>query len=283
ARDQQLILGISLGLVLLGLAAIIIITQRVRVQRLRFQQQQQESNQEIFNLMLAQKQKMEEGKNSEKKRISEELHDGVLGAMNGIRMVLLGLNKKTDDSAVNMRGEALEKLKEVQEEIRSISHELNHASYRKFHNFINSINDLLKETMAASDLEIAFNYNEDVEWDSLSGDTKINLYRIIQESLQNIIKHANASKVDLDFERLEDLLKIRISDNGKGFDVRKAKKGIGQKNIRSRVQKLNGTWNVESTPGEGTTISVLLPYQTDQQETSLLVNEAGQLEEVKKD
>ncbi|MBT8209048.1 MAG: hypothetical protein KJP14_00815, partial [Eudoraea sp.] len=129
----------------------------------------------------------------------------------------------------------------------------------------------------------AFNYNEDVEWDSLSGDTKINLYRIIQESLQNIIKHANASKVDLDFERLEDLLKIRISDNGKGFDVRKAKKGIGQKNIRSRVQKLNGTWNVESTRGAGTTISVLLPYQTDQQETSLLVNEAGQLEEVKKD
>ncbi|NNK29995.1 MAG: sensor histidine kinase [Flavobacteriaceae bacterium] len=283
AQEQQLILGISLGLVLLGLAAIIIITQRVRVQRLRFQQQQQESNQEIFNLMLAQKQKMEEGKNSEKKRISEELHDGVLGAMNGIRMVLLGLNKKNDDSAVNMRGEALEKLKEVQEEIRSISHELNHASYRKFHNFINSINDLLKETMAASDLEIAFNYNEDVEWDSLSGDTKINLYRIIQESLQNIIKHANASKVDLDFERLEDLLKIRISDNGKGFDVRKAKKGIGQKNIRSRVQKLNGTWNVESTRGGGTTISVLLPYQTDQQETSLLVNEAGQLEEVKKD
>ncbi|MBT8322220.1 MAG: sensor histidine kinase [Eudoraea sp.] len=283
AREQQIIIVIALGLIMLVLSALIIIYQRIRAQRLRFQQQQQESNQEIFNLMLSQKQKMQEGKNSEQKRISEELHDGVLGAMNGIRMVLLGLNKKTDDSAVNMRGEALEKLKEVQEEIRSISHELNHASYRKFHNFINSINDLLKETMTASDLEIAFNYNEDLEWDSLSGDTKINLYRIIQESLQNIIKHANASKVDLDFERLEDLLKIRISDNGKGFDVRKAKKGIGQKNIRSRVQKLNGTWNVESAPGEGTTISVLLPYLTDQQETSLLVNEAGQLEEVKKD
>jgi len=122
-----------------------------------------------------------------------------------------------------------------------------------------------------------------VEWDTLSGDTKINLYRILQECLQNIVKHAEATKVELDFEYGEGMLKIHINDNGQGFDVRKAKKGIGQKNIKSRVQKLNGTWNVESAPGQGTAISVLLPYQTDQQETSLLVNEAGQLEEIKKD
>ena len=283
AQRNQVIIAISAGLILLGLAFLIIIIQRIRVQRLRFQQQQQEANQEIFSLMLSQKQKMEEGKQSEQKRISEELHDGVLGAMNGIRMVLLGLNKKDDESAVNMRGEALEKLKEVQEEIRSISHELSDAAYNKFHNFINSINDLLKETNTSSGLEIAFNYNEDVEWDTLSGDTKINLYRILQECLQNIVKHAKATKVELDFEYGEGMLKIHINDNGQGFDVRKAKKGIGQKNIKSRVQKLNGTWNVESAPGQGTAISVLLPYQTDQQETSLLVNEAGQLEEIKKD
>ena len=171
----------------------------------------------------------------------------------------------------------------MQEEIRSISHELSDAAYSKFHNFINSINDLLKETNTSSGLEIAFNYNEDVEWDTLSGDTKINLYRILQECLQNIVKHAKATKVELDFEYGEGMLKIHINDNGQGFDVRKAKKGIGQKNIKSRVQKLNGTWNVESAPGQGTAISVLLPYQTDQQETSLLVNEAGQLEEIKKD
>ena len=282
-QEKQIFFGISIGLLLLGIASLIIIYQRIRVQRLRFQQQQQESNQEIFNLMLAQKQKMEEGKQSEQKRISEELHDGVLGAMNGIRMVLLGLNKKSDDSSMAMREEAIEKLKEVQEEIRSISHELNHAAYEKFNNFINSINELIKETTDSTGLEIAFNYDEDVEWDALTGETKINLYRIIQESLQNIVKHAKATHVEVAFQDLDNMLKISVEDNGQGFEVKKAKKGIGQKNIKSRVSKLKGTWNVESSLGKGTRITVILPYSIEQHEPGLLVNEEGELQEIKKD
>ncbi|MGB5647543.1 MAG: histidine kinase dimerization/phosphoacceptor domain-containing protein, partial [Muriicola sp.] len=150
ARNQQLAkqrmvwISIAGGVILLALALIIIIIQRIKNQRLKFQQQQQESNQEIFNLMLGQKQKVEEGKQSEQKRISEELHDGVLGEMNGIRMILLGLNKKADEAAIALREQAIEKLKQVQEEIRTISHELNDTSYQKLNNFMSSVEDLLK-------------------------------------------------------------------------------------------------------------------------------------------
>ncbi|MCX2719410.1 ATP-binding protein [Lentiprolixibacter aurantiacus] len=283
AKERQLILGIALGLILLAIAGLIIITQRIRVQRLRFEQEQQEANQEIFNLMLSQKQKVEEGKQSEQKRISEELHDGVLGALNGIRMVLLGLNGKSDDNAMAMRSDAIDKLKDVQEEIRAISHELNDAAYQKFNNFIASIQDLIRETEASSGLSIELNYDEDLEWDGLNGEIKINLYRIVQESIQNVVKHAHASKVKLDLILWDNMLKITISDDGRGFNTRKMKKGIGHRNIKSRVEKINGSWNIESSIGKGAHITVILPYDTEAPQANMLVNVEGELQQIKKD
>ncbi len=260
ARQRQLWITIAIGLFSLAVLVIVIIFQRIKNQKLQFQQGQQEANQEIFNLMLAQNQKMEEGKQSEQKRISEELHDGILGEMNGIRMVLLGLNKKTDDDAINMRGKAIEKLQVVQEEIRTISHELNDTSNQKFHNFIISIEDLLKSICEAADIEYHFNYDEGLDWDALSGETKINLYRIIQESLQNCIKHAAAKKIYVHMDTTNNTVKITIKDDGRGFHIKKGKKGIGHKNITSRISKLNGDWGLESTPGKGTVVTLEVPY-----------------------
>ena len=272
ARQRQLWIGIAIGLFLLAVAVLVIISQRARNRNLRFQQQQQEANQEIFNLMLAQSQKMEEGKQSEQKRISEELHDGILGQMNGIRMMLLGLNKKVDENAINMRGEAIEKLQAVQEEIRTISHELNDTSYQKFHNFIISIEDLLKSICEAANIYYDLDYDEGLDWDALSGNIKINLYRIIQESLQNCIKHAFAKKVYLKLESTDHLLKVSLKDDGKGFDGKKEKKGIGHKNITSRVHKLNGEWKIESNPGKGTVVTVQVPFTFVESENISRVN-----------
>ena len=266
ARQRQLWIGIAIGLFLLAILVLVILSQRAKNRNLRFQQHQQEANQEIFNLMLAQKQKLEEGKQSEQKRISEELHDGILGQMNGIRMMLLGLNKKTDDTSINIRGEAIVKLQGVQEEIRTISHELNEASYQKFHNFIISIEDLLKSICEAANLKYHFNYDEGLDWDSLSGDIKINLYRIIQESLQNCIKHAFATKVDLHMDSSDNVLVVTLKDNGRGFDEKKGKKGIGHKNITSRVNKLKGDWRLESKPGKGTLVTLKVPYTLKESE-----------------
>ncbi len=282
ARQRQLWIGIATGLFLLAVSVLIILSQRAKNRNLRFQQQQQEANQEIFNLMLAQNQKLEEGKQSEQKRISEELHDGILGEMNGIRMVLLGLNKKADTDAINMRGEAIEKLQGVQEEIRTISHQLNDASYQKFHNFIISIEGLLKNICEAATLEYHFNYDESLDWDSLSGDIKINLYRIIQESLQNCIKHAFTSEVDLHMDSSDNVLIVTLKDNGRGFDDKKVKKGIGHKNITSRVNKLNGDWSLESKPGKGTLVTVKVPYLLPESKIEIQINGEEKIRTVEK-
>lgn len=261
AQQRQMWIGIAMGLLLLAISIFIIIYQRTKNQKLRFEQQQQEANQEIFDLMLSTSQKVEEGKHDEQKRISEELHDGVLGQMNGIRMVLLGLNKKTDDASINMRSDAIEKLQNVQEEIRTISHELSDAAYQKFHNFIISIRDLVDSVSQAAQIEAEFTYDHDTAWDELSGEIKINLYRVVQEGLQNCVKYSQASLIKLNFDADESELKITLEDDGVGFDSKKVKKGIGHKNITSRMSKIGGSWKVTSAPGKGTKININVPYR----------------------
>jgi len=259
ARQRQLMTGIAIAILLLSAAAFVIISQRSKNQKLKFQQVQQAKNQEVFNLMLSQSEKLEEGKQMEQKRISEELHDGVQGRLQGARMMLLGLNKREDEKAVQERARAIVMLKDIQEEVRSISHELSHAAYQKIHNFILSLEDLKATIAKSANIEIDFEHAELLDWDALSGDIKINLYRIIQESLQNAVKHAQCTSIDLNLEADAQNIKVSISDNGKGFIVKKGRKGIGMRNIASRMKKVNGTWDITSKIGSGTTVTLVIP------------------------
>jgi len=261
SKENQILAAVALGIFLLGLAVYIIVDQRSKNQKLRFQQQQQYNNQEIFNLMLAQKQKVDEVKRMEQKRISEELHDGVLGKMLGARMVLTGLNKKADTDAIIERSEAIAALKNIENELRSISHELSHTAYQKINNFINSIDALLESTKEKASIRTLFTYNEDEDWDSLMGDIKINVYRIIQENLQNAIKHSGCSNFFINFEKDEEFFLITIGDDGKGFSFEKERKGIGIRNISSRVQKMKGTWSIDTALNEGTVMKLRIPVQ----------------------
>ncbi|MEO1486801.1 MAG: sensor histidine kinase [Bacteroidota bacterium] len=258
-RQKQIWIGVVVGLTLLGIAVFMIISQRIRNNKLKFEQTQQESNQEIYNLMLGQQGKFEEGKKLEQKRISEELHDGILGEMLGIRLVLGGLNERTDEQSQGQRAELIEKLRGVEEEIRTISHELSHASYQKIHNFIVSVEDMIRNIEASSGIACSFTYDDHLDWDDLQGDIKINAYRIVQESLQNCVKHAQCENALVDFDCDKQKLTLTISDDGVGFDTGKGKKGIGLRNIVSRVKKINGTLQIESKKNKGTTVTVSLP------------------------
>tara|TARA_R110001606_G_scaffold265728_1_gene414728 strand:+ start:194 stop:2281 length:2088 start_codon:yes stop_codon:yes gene_type:complete len=259
SKQKQIWIGIAAGFFLLGLSIYIIINQRAKNQKLRFDQQQQANNQEIFNLMLMQKQKVDEVKRLEQKRISEELHDGVLGKMLGARMVLTGLNKRATEEAIQEKSKALGSLQEIEHEIRSISHELSHSAYQKINNFTDSIESLLSG--GNKNIKTIFNYNEDESWDSLEGTIKINVYRIIQETFQNAIKHANCTIFEITFYRTDDAFNVIMNDNGRGFNINKGKKGIGIRNITSRINKLNGTYHVDSVEGKGTTISLQIPVK----------------------
>ena len=186
------------------------------------------------------------------------------GITTSVEEWLLGLNGKTDEASKEMRALAIEKLKGVQEEIRGISHQLNDAAYQKFHNFIISLEELVAGTCDTAGLRHRFEYDSETDWDGLQGEVKINLYRILQECLQNTIKHAQASEVVVELISEPYQLGVNIRDNGIGFQPGRGKKGIGHKNIASRVKKLGGRWKIQSAPGQGTEVRLQLPHHGGQ-------------------
>ena len=112
---------------------------------------------------------------------------------------------------------------------------------------------------SASNIDCHLVYDDQKEWDALKGEVKINVYRIIQEILQNSVKHAQCQNATVTFGLENDHLKIEVKDDGKGFNQRKRKKGIGMRNIASRIEKLNGEWRIDSQPGKGTTVTLRIP------------------------
>ncbi len=262
ARQKRLWSIMAIAIFIFGVGAITILIQRKTNQKLRFDHQQQQTNQEIYNLMLAQKGKIEEGKKAEQKRISEEMHDSVLGQMLGIRLILSGLNERGDDQAIDQRAEMIEKLQEVEEEIRLMSHQLSDAAYRKVDNFLLSLQEMLHTYERASKIVIRMNSDDNVVWDDLEGNVKINIFRIIQELVKNSIKHAQCESILVDLSKNQTHLLICVSDDGKGFNTNKLKKGIGLKNISSRTKKINGIFNVDSEIGAGTKMIITLPFES---------------------
>ena len=99
--------------------------------------------------------------------------------MLGIRLILSGLNERDDEQAVEQRAELIEKLQGVEEEIRTMSHELSDAAYNQVDNFLLAIQELLHTFKTASDIDFKLDYDKSISWDRLDGDIKINIYRIV--------------------------------------------------------------------------------------------------------
>jgi len=260
SKERQLFLIISIGL-LIGLTLLyVIITQRAKNRKLKFIQKQQEANEEIYNLMLAQQDKVEEGRTHEKKRISEELHDGILGKLFGTRLSLDSLNLVQTEEAAKNRGQYIDQLKTIEAEIRKISHDLN-SDFVTDSSFIDIIKALVETQTTAYNLKYEFSNDSDIDWEEIPNKTKIHIYRMLQETMQNIYKHANASLVKISFQLKNDVILCNIEDDGSGFNVNKARKGIGLKNIDSRINEIGGKAEVNSKIDVGTIIKLFIPLE----------------------
>jgi signal transduction histidine kinase len=262
SRERLWLLGVSIGLVMTLVLLYIVITQRSKNKELRFRQSQQEANEEIYNLMLSQQDKVDEARANEKKRFSQELHDGILGRLFGTRLNLDTLNIIEGKDAMAKRSNYISDLKTIEDDIRKISHDLN-TDFVAGSGFMDIIAELIEKQTQAYQLKFEFEHDGHINWDDISNKSKINIYRIIQESLQNIYKHAEANTVKISFRPKNNVICLSISDDGKGFDIHKSKKGIGLKNISSRVNELEGKVNFDSEINRGTTITINIPYQTN--------------------
>lgn len=257
-KNRKLVYFFS-GLTILGLFLYIIKSQKAKTRELLYKQQQQKANEDIYNLMISQQNTIEANRVQEKKRVAQELHDGVLGRMFGVRMNLEGLNQFNDDLAVSQRHGYLAELKNIEQDIREISHDLNREKSELINNFVAIVDNLFEEQRKTFPSKLISSIDSTIKWDLAVNSVKINLYRIIQESLQNINKYANATTIKVELKKQEKNIILTISDDGVGFNVNLKKKGIGLQNMISRAKECQGEFNVQSKKDQGTTITVSIP------------------------
>jgi signal transduction histidine kinase len=253
------IVAISTAIIFFGFLIYVITQQRTRNKELEMEQQQQRANEEIYNLMIDQQDKIEEGRKREKERISLELHDGILGRLFGTRLSLGSLNAKDDSNSKRIREQYINELQSIEEEVRNISHELGLDNFDKTTSYSTMIANLLEEQSKITNFKYRIEEDDRIVWTDIPRHIKINIYRIIQESIQNINKYAQAENVILDFKKNDDRIILSIHDDGIGFDHERKSNGIGLKNMKSRVTLLHGLFTISSIPGKGTSISVDVP------------------------
>ena len=249
------------GLAMLGLFTFVIKTQKAKNRELQFKQQQQKANEEIYNLMISQQNTIEGIRIKEKKRVARELHDGVLGRMFGVRINLDSLNKIDDGTAVEKRNDYLTELKSIEQDIREISHDLNREKSELINNFVAIVDNLFEDQKKTFKSKLVSIIDSGIKWELISNSVKINLYRILQEVLQNVNKYAIADNIKIELKKEEDHLILMMSDDGVGFNVKTAKKGIGLQNILFRTNECDGVVDIKSKKGEGTIITITVPIE----------------------
>ncbi|WP_338841776.1 ATP-binding protein [Flavobacterium ginsenosidimutans] len=244
---------------LLGLFFYVYKTQQAKNRELLFKQEQQIANENIYNLMISQQNEIELARIKEKKKVAQELHDGVLGRMFGIRISLDSLDKVNETEAVAKRKKYLNELKNIEQDIREISHDLNREKSELINNFVAILGKLFEDQRNTYSSKLITTFDPNIKWELISNTLKINLYRIIQEGLQNCNKYAKADIIKVELRNENEILVLTIEDDGIGFNTKKTKNGIGLHNIEYRATEGKGTVTIKSAKGEGTILTIKIP------------------------
>ncbi|MDF2933823.1 MAG: Two-component system sensor histidine kinase [Chryseobacterium sp.] len=255
-KKSKLVLVSSLLFILILIGILYFVYKKSQFQKkLRHQEN---INHEQEKEKLLQEQEIKEmnalikGTDSERNRIAKDLHDGIAGDLAGIKLLLAKEN-------LDLNNKNLEKiqdnLSDVFQEIRQISHNLS-INNLKDKNLKNLLSDLEANYRKRNEFNFDVHIYPEDALDDLSEIKKINIYRVLQELLNNISKHAKATEVELSVNRHLDDINIIITDNGIGFSI--DEKGIGLKNIQERLEIISGVINIHSDKTKGTSVIIEL-------------------------
>lgn len=204
-----------------------------------------------------------EAEEKERSRIAKDLHDGVGQMMSAARMNLSSFYNTVqiqDELQNKSLNNIIELVDESCKEVRAVSHSMMPAALLK-----KGLPDAVDELVSKiSNHSLKVNFHSEGFEQRLDSNTETILYRVIQECVNNMMKHAGASELDLSLIKDKDGISVTIEDNGKGFayDPAKEEEGIGLKNIRSRIFFLKGTVDFDTAPGKGTLVAIHIPTET---------------------
>ena len=203
---------------------------------------------------------MLEGQEAERIRIAKDLHDGLGGLLSTVKARLSNItNEVKKIESYNIYEKTTSLVDEACDEVRRISHNLIPGALR-----LEGLKGAVQ--VLAAELEESHNLKVNQEifgfTDAMDETKEVFLFRIIQEAINNIIKHAGANNVLMQLSENEQEYHVIIEDDGSGFDTTGDSSGLGLKSIRSRVDHLKGELDISSKIGEGTTISIQIPKTT---------------------
>jgi two-component system, NarL family, sensor kinase len=200
---------------------------------------------------------------SERKRIGQELHDslGHLLSLAGLNASVLRSRKDLSDEKRNSLLVSLSKtIDDAFDEVRNISHNLA-PSLLSEQGLKGALKNIADQVNQSARLSMSFDtYGLDGNLDAVIENT---LFRTIQEIVNNTIKHARASRLFIQLTQGTDEISLMAEDDGKGFDIGQVDKdgGLGLEHLKSRIDNLNGTIDIDSAPGRGTIISIFIPLK----------------------
>lgn len=204
----------------------------------------------------------------ERNRIAQDLHDAISAKLNVVSLTthVLLIDKTINEKQKTALEQILDITTNTLESARKIAHDLMPPILDKF-GLKAALEELFEEFTANTSIDIEHNIEELAK---LSKTNQLHLFRIIQELINNSIRHGKANELVIYMEQSQTGFMLHYQDNGSGFNVKEIKKklGIGIQNIKSRVKILNGNLTIESTPNSGSKFIIRCRYQ----ETSIIKN-----------
>ncbi|MGH8578902.1 MAG: ATP-binding protein, partial [Gammaproteobacteria bacterium] len=197
---------------------------------------------------------------AERHRLAHELHDEMGQSVSAIKAVAVAINRNSSDPAIKQQAQTIGEIStRVYDGVRRMTRRLRPATLDEL-GLVPALTHMVQDWNEASDPVCRLHISG--EFDGLPEDVEIGLYRIVQECLTNVSKHAEASEVTVALDRgvqKNDRLCLRVADNGRGFDPASVVAGLGLRGVRQRVETLNGRFELQSGPGAGAKLCVELP------------------------
>lgn len=261
SRSRNFFRTIAALIGIAGLAVFLLMRNKLRQSKILRQQESLIQTQQIEQLEKEKKilsmNAMIEGQEAERSRIAKDLHDGLGGLLSTVKAHFSNIQSEIQKiEKINVYNRANELVDEACDEVRRISHNLMPGALR-LEGLKTAVEHLGQEMSVAHSFTVRV---ETIGMENRMEESKeIFVYRIIQEALNNIIKHADATDVLVQLSETESEYHFIVEDDGKGFDPLQIQSGLGLKSIQSRVDYLKGNLDIDTKEGVGTTLSWHIP------------------------
>ncbi len=195
-----------------------------------------------------------QGEENERVRLARDLHDGIGGMLSATKMRFMALRHENEAIAASVRyAEAIGLLDKMGDEIRKTAHNLMPEVLQR-QDITDAIRTYCSDMQAGTTVQIAFQHLGNFDW--MPADLKLNVYRIVQELVKNVLQHAGATHCMVQIMMLEDYLTVSVEDDGTGFDTQNVTEGIGLKNLKARILSHEGHYTLRSGKDAGTTVYI---------------------------